>query len=87
MCVRGKLVLGGRAGGGRADPADAAACRFNYDKQYESYMALVKTSGFVPEDEATRKKLNIKKPIECKLPVFEDTPLCQNFDRVGQGYE
>ena len=53
--------------------------RFNYDKQYAANLAIIKGTGYVPDDQATRDKLGITRPAECDLPFFKDSPLCAKF--------
>ena len=53
--------------------------RFNYDKQYAANLAIIKASGYVPDDQASRDKLGITRPAECDLPFFKDSPLCAKF--------
>eukprot|EP00976_Prorocentrum_cordatum_P046475 939510-Prorocentrum_minimum.AAC.1 len=53
---------------------------FNYDKQYESYLNIVKSSGYVPKNKKEMEKLNMSKPAECGLPVFDKSPLCAQWD-------
>mmetsp|Transcript_4060 Transcript_4060/g.5371 ORF Transcript_4060/g.5371 Transcript_4060/m.5371 type:complete len:153 (-) Transcript_4060:118-576(-) len=57
--------------------------RFNYDKQYDSYMSIVKAQGFIPDNKATQEKYGISKPPECNLPVFNRSNLCLDFDKAG----
>ncbi len=49
------------------------------DKTYDSYLAIAKGTGFVPEDAKMRKKLGITRPPECDLPFFKDSPTCAKF--------
>mmetsp|Transcript_6299 Transcript_6299/g.12800 ORF Transcript_6299/g.12800 Transcript_6299/m.12800 type:complete len:160 (-) Transcript_6299:122-601(-) len=54
--------------------------RFNYDKQYESYLSIIKSGGYVPKTKAEMEKLQITKPAECGLPVFDKSKLCADWD-------
>ena len=53
--------------------------RYNYDKQYAANLAIIKGSGYVPDDQASRDKLGITRPPECDLPYFKASPLCAKF--------
>ena len=54
--------------------------RFNYDKQYASTLNIIKSSGYVPKTKAEMEKLQISKPPECGLPVFDKSKLCEEWD-------
>ncbi|KAK3238912.1 hypothetical protein CYMTET_51115 [Cymbomonas tetramitiformis] len=58
--------------------------RKNYDRQYASYMSIVKGSGYIPETKEKRAKLGVERPAECNLPIFNTTPLCLDFDRLAK---
>ena len=53
--------------------------RFNYDKQYSANMAIIKGTGYVPDNEKDRERLGITRPAECDLPFFKDSPTCKKF--------
>mmetsp|Transcript_10272 Transcript_10272/g.19429 ORF Transcript_10272/g.19429 Transcript_10272/m.19429 type:complete len:154 (-) Transcript_10272:355-816(-) len=61
--------------------------RFNYDKQYESYIAIVKGSGYVPKTKKEAKQLGIERPKECEFPVFKESSLCKKFDELERSLE
>ena len=56
-----------------------SARKAGIDKSYESYLAIAKGTGFVPEDQATRDKMGITRPPECDLPFFKTSPTCKKF--------
>ena len=49
------------------------------DKTYDSYLAIAKGTGYVPDDQKTRDRLGITRPPECDLPFFKDSPPCAKF--------
>lgn len=49
------------------------------DKTYDSYLAIAKGTGYVPDDQKTRDRLGITRPPECDLPFFKDSPTCAKF--------
>ena len=49
------------------------------DKTYDSYLAIAKGTGYVPDDQKTRDRLGITRPPECDLPFFKDSPTCGKF--------
>jgi hypothetical protein len=53
--------------------------RKNYDRQYASSIAIIKGTGYVPDDEKSRERLGITRPPECDLPFFKDSPTCAKF--------
>ena len=53
--------------------------RFNYDKQYSANMAIIKGTGYVPDNEKDRERLGITRPAECDLPFFKGSPTCKKF--------
>ena len=53
--------------------------RFNYDKQYSANLAIIKGTGYVPDNEKDRERLGITRPAECDLPFFKDSPTCKKF--------
>mmetsp|Transcript_10152 Transcript_10152/g.24989 ORF Transcript_10152/g.24989 Transcript_10152/m.24989 type:complete len:173 (-) Transcript_10152:30-548(-) len=56
------------------------ADRFNYDTQYAANLAIIKGTGYVPEDQATRDRIGVSRPGECNLPIFKDSPTCKAFE-------
>jgi len=59
--------------------ANDAERKAGIDKTYDSYLAIAKGTGFVPEDQKTRERLNITRPPECDLPFFRTSPTCAKF--------
>ena len=53
--------------------------RFDYDSQYASSLAIIKGTGYVPDDKTSREKLGITRPPECDLPFFKDSSTCAKF--------
>ena len=49
------------------------------DKTYDSYLAIAKGTGYVPDDQKTRDRLGITRPPECDLPFFKDSLTCAKF--------
>jgi hypothetical protein len=44
-------------------------------------MEIVKGGGYIPRNKAEMEKMNISKPAECGLPVFDKSTLCQQWDQ------
>eukprot|EP00227_Mantoniella_beaufortii_P016315 CAMPEP_0197598188 /NCGR_PEP_ID=MMETSP1326-20131121/28824_1 /TAXON_ID=1155430 /ORGANISM="Genus nov. species nov., Strain RCC2288" /LENGTH=184 /DNA_ID=CAMNT_0043164961 /DNA_START=32 /DNA_END=589 /DNA_ORIENTATION=+ len=58
--------------------------RMNYDTQYAANIAILKGTGYVPKDAATRERLGVTRPAECGLPYFNASPTCLKFDELDK---